>query len=239
MRRWAGTLACGAALALAGPAGAAPEPPLGKAGRWVVDRDGRVVVLHGFNLVNKLPPYTPRAVGFGEDDARFLREEGFNSVRLGLTYAGLEPAPGRIDEAYLSEILASARQLDGEGIFVLFDLHQDMYAARFSGEGFPEWAVIDDGLPAEPDVGFPGNYLAMPALNRAFDHFWANDAPAARPGVGLQDGVAAAWRRAAERATSSRRRTSDSWVAKDVTSRTSTSRGPTRFPSGRLASVQG
>ena len=31
------------------------------------------------------------------------------------------------------------------------------------------WAVIDDGLPAEPKLGFPGNYLGMPALQRAFD----------------------------------------------------------------------
>ena len=30
-------------------------------------------------------------------------------------------------------------------------------------------------MPAEPKNGFPANYLGMPALNRAYDHFWAND----------------------------------------------------------------
>jgi len=57
--------------------------------------------------------------------------------------------------------------------------------------------VQDDGMPAEPKNGFPGNYLTMPALNRAFDHFWANDPG---PGdVGLVDRYAAAWEHVAGR----------------------------------------
>src|SRR5206468_2013299 len=55
----------------------------------------------------------------------------------------------------------------------------------------------DDGLPNQPQNGFPGNYLAMPALQHAFDHFWANDPGPG--GVGLQDRYAAAWRHVAER----------------------------------------
>ena len=187
------------ALAPAAPASADPRPPLGHEGRWITDADGRVVVVRGFNMVNKLPPYHPRAVGFGEDDARFLREEGFNTIRLGVTYAGLEPRPGQIDEGYVAELLSTAKMLGRHGIFTLFDFHQDQYAHRFNGNGFPDWAIMDDGLPPEPDVGFPGNYVAMPALERAFDHLWANDAPPATPGRGLQDSLAEAWRRAALR----------------------------------------
>ena len=63
--------------------------------------------------------------------------------------------------------------------------------------------MIDDGLPAQPDVGFPGNYFVMPALWRAFDHFWANDP--GPDGVGLQDAYAAAWRHAAPGSAGSRR----------------------------------
>ena len=44
-------------------------------------------------------------------------------------------------------------------------------------------------------AGFPANYTVMPALNRAFDHFWANDPGPG--GVGLQDRYAAAWRHVA------------------------------------------
>jgi endoglycosylceramidase len=53
------------------------------AGRWLTDERGRVVVLHGMNMVNKLPPYHPAAIGFGAKDADFLAAQGFNTVRLG------------------------------------------------------------------------------------------------------------------------------------------------------------
>src|SRR5690606_39149555 len=88
-------------------------------------------------------------------------------------------------------------QLGRAGIAVLLDFHQDMYNERFQGEGWPDWAVLDDGLPAAPRNGFPANYVGMPALNRAYDHFWAN-APGPG-GVGLQDRYAAAWRHVAAR----------------------------------------
>lgn len=46
-------------------------------------------------------------------------------------------------------------------------------------------------------TGFPGNYLEMPALQRAYDHFWENSPGPG--GIGLQDRYAAAWRHVAQR----------------------------------------
>ncbi len=176
-------------------ASAAPQAPLGHSGRWLTDRQGRVVILHGLNMVYKRAPYTPSTTGFGADDAAFLRRFGFNTIRLGLIYAGVEPSPGRYDGSYLANLRRTERTLGRQGVFSQIDFHQDLYNERFEGEGWPDWAVQDDGLPAEPKAGFPANYIGMPALSRAFDHFWANDAG---PGVvGLQDRYAAAWRRVA------------------------------------------
>ena len=171
--------------------------PLGHAGRWVTAHDGRVVVLHGFNMVAKLPPYSPARVGFGADDAAFLRRHGFTTVRLGIIWKALEPSPGRYDDRYLRSIASTVHLLDKAGITTLLDFHQDLYNERFQGEGAPDWAVQDDGLPAQPQTGFPGNYFAMPAVSRAFDHFWNNDPGPG--GVGLQDRYAAAWRHVAKR----------------------------------------
>lgn len=178
-------------------AAAAPSTPLSQQGRWITDAKGRVVFLHGVNMVSKRPPYLPGSTGFGADDARFLRREGFNAVRLGVIYKGVEPQPGRYDDGYLAQIARTAHALAKQGVFFQLDFHQDLYNERFQGEGWPDWAVRDDGLPAEPKAGFPGNYILMPALNRAFDHFWANDAGPG--GVGLQDRYAAAWRHVAAR----------------------------------------
>lgn len=178
---------------------AAPQPAaaLGRSGRWFTDSDGRVTILHGVNLVNKLPPYEPLALGFGERDAELIASWGFNTVRIGWIWKALEPAPGEYDDAYLERIAELAALLARHGQHVLLDFHQDMYNERFSGQGFPDWAVQDDGLPRRPDLGFPRNYFFMPGLWRAYDHFWANDP--APDGVGLQDRFALAWQRVAER----------------------------------------
>lgn len=170
---------------------AAPAGPLGHSGRWLTDRTGRAVILHGFNMVYKRPPYTPSTTGFGADDAEFLKRHGFNTIRLGLIYAGVEPQPGVYDDAYIAHLARTERQLAKQGVFSQIDFHQDLYNERFEGEGWPDWAVQDDGLPAEPKSGFPNNYLLMPALSRAFDNFWENSP--GPEGVGLQDRYAAAW----------------------------------------------
>jgi endoglycosylceramidase len=184
-------------LALSGsPAQAAPTAPLGHSGRWITDAKGRVAILHGVNMVNKQPPYAPSAQGFGDDDAAFLERFGFDAVRLGLIYKAVEPNPGAYDDAYLNQIAATENVLARHAVFSQLDFHQDLYNEKFQGEGWPDWAVQDDGLP-NPQNGFPANYLTNPALNRAFDHFWANDAGPG--GIGLQARYAAAWGHVAAR----------------------------------------
>lgn len=182
---------------LAAPAAAAPKGQLSHAGRWITDARGRVVVLHGTNMVYKVPPYYPAAAGFGADDAAFLRSIGFNAVRVGVIWKALEPEPGVYDEAYLDRIAGTVRTLAKQGVFSVLDFHQDLYNERFQGEGAPDWAVQDDGLPAQPRLGFPTNYYSMPALQAALRHFWENSPGPG--GVGLQDRFAAAWRHVAER----------------------------------------
>ena len=185
-------LALAALLALVPAAAASPVLPLSHKGRWITDATGRVVNLHGINMVYKRPPYAPDAAGFGDDDAAFLASQGFNAVRVGIIYKAVEPEPGVYDDAYLDRIRATVDALAAHGIVALLDFHQDLYNERFQGEGWPDWAVLDDGLPAQPAAGFPANYLVMPALQRAFDHFFANDG-------GLQDRYAAAWAHVASR----------------------------------------
>jgi endoglycosylceramidase len=186
-----------ALAALAPPALAAPALPLGHAGRWITDAEGRVMIVHGVNMVYKLPPYLPSTPGFDEDDAAFLAGEGYNTVRVGVIYKAIEPQPGVYDDAYLDRVAATVAVLARHGIVSLIEFHQDLFNERFQGEGFPDWAVQDDGLPALPTAPFPLNYVVMPAENRAWDHFWANDPGPG--GVGLQDRYAAAWRHVAER----------------------------------------
>ena len=190
-----------ATISLAPAAQAGPTAPLGHSGRWITDAKGRVAILHGVNMVSKQPPYAPSAQGFGDDDAAFLQRYGFDAVRLGLIYKAVEPTPGTYADAYLNAIAATEANLASHGVFSQLDFHQDLYNEKFQGEGWPDWAVQDDGLP-NPQNGFPANYLTNPALNRAFDHFWANDAGPG--GVGLQARYVAAWAHVATRFASAK-----------------------------------
>src|SRR5947209_4638402 len=171
MRRAAVALA--ALGVLCTPAAASPVLPLSHAGRWVTDSRGRVVVVHGTNMVYKLAPYYPSVAGFGDDDAAFLARIGFNAVRVGVIWKGVEPRPGVYDSGYLGQIAKTVATLARHHVLSLLDFHQDMYNERFQGEGAPDWAVQDGGLP-NPKLGFPGNYTGNPALQHALDAFFDN-----------------------------------------------------------------
>jgi endoglycosylceramidase len=155
------------------------------------------VILHGVNMVFKRPPYYPAAAGFSEPDAKFLRRHGFDAVRLGVLYEAVEPHPGRYSSSYLAHIARTQRTLAQQRIFSLLDFHQDLFAEKFEGEGFPPWAILDDGAPTQPLTGFPGTYFSSPGENAAWDSLWSD---AAGPGgIGLQERYAAAWGQVARR----------------------------------------
>lgn len=164
---------------------------VGHSGRWITDDAGRVVLPVGINLMNKQAPYTVEALGFGDDDAAFLREHGFTSVRLGIFWKAVEPQPGVYDDAYLRSIRRTVNLLQSHGISTLLDMHQDMANEKFQGEGFPDWAIQTDGWPNIIKVGFPGNQFVNVALQHAYDNFHRN-APGPG-GVGLADRYAAMW----------------------------------------------
>lgn len=141
----------------------------------MVDPHGRVVLIHGVNAVWKTPPYAPpaEAHGFLAEDADWLAEHGFNGVRVGTLFVGTMPQRGVIDTVYLDRWDRVIRLLSARRIYTQFDFHQDMYNERYAGEGFPDWATEDDGIPMPVSLGFPANYFT-PACSRAFDNFWAN-----------------------------------------------------------------
>jgi endoglycosylceramidase len=155
-----------------------PVSALGHAGRWFTDASGRVVMLRGMNFVEKFAPFTPAADGFDDDDASLLAANGFNALRLGVPFGFVMPAPGRVDSAYLASIAKTVAILGRHHIYVLLDFHQDGWGPVTHGNGMPAWATYTDGLPNPPDP-FPTYYVTNPALQRAFDNFWAN-----RPGPG-------------------------------------------------------
>ncbi|HVU60122.1 MAG TPA: cellulase family glycosylhydrolase [Mycobacteriales bacterium] len=185
MRRatWPARLALGAVLALLLPtavpslATAARRSPgartdISRVDSWLVDRQGRVVELHGFDIIRKTAPFYPSH--FTAKDADFLVRNGFTGVRIGLIWSAVEPRPGVYDDRYLRTFIRFADLLAAHRIHALVDFHQDAWSASAGGDGAPRWATLGNNLLSD------------------FQAFWDN-----RPGpggVGIQTRFVAAWR---------------------------------------------
>ena len=171
-------------------------------GPFLRDRYGRALVLHGVNAVYKVAPYELDAGSSGPNaftdaDAATMAGLGFDVVRLGIIWKGLEPGslppndPQSCTEglagsasaaaeapttlaSYLARLDTTVSLLAAHGIYALVDMHQDVYNEYFAGEGAPDWAVCTDGLPAVKTGNWSANYFTPP-VGVAFEHLWNND----------------------------------------------------------------
>jgi endoglycosylceramidase len=187
------------------PAASDPSPVQGPirspGGPFLTDQQGRVVFFHGVNAVYKLPPYElypapGKPWDFSAADASLIAALGFNVVRLGITWKGLEPGTAgannpsicrrgaprdphqfnqAVFDAYLSNVAKTVALLGQYHVYTLLDMHQDVYNELFDGEGAPAWAVCTNGAPStDPPGRWSENYATAPADN-AYRHFWTND----------------------------------------------------------------
>lgn len=164
-------------------------------GRFI-DAEGRQVLLHGLSVISKSKAENYQS-WHGPVDFAAMRDWGMNCIRLGILWDGLEPQPGVFDEGYLRAVDRRIAWAKAAGIHVFLDMHQDLYSYKYS-DGAPEWATLTDDQPhvTGGDV-WSDAYVSSPAIQRAFDNFWANK-PCA-DGAGVQDHFARAWQHVARR----------------------------------------
>lgn len=160
--------------------------PFDTAGRWILDRNGRVVISHGLNSTNKFAPYLPI---LRPEDADTMASEGFTNVRLGIQWSAVEPQPGQYDDAYVDAIRQTVRMLADRGIYTLVVSMVGNYSVDFAGHGAPPWAVFIDNVPNKSSNDY-ANALSNPALWRAYENFWKDRA--APDGIGIQEHYARA-----------------------------------------------
>lgn len=166
-------------------------------GRKFIDPQGRQLILHGTNIVDKSKEHNYLS-WHGPEEFAQMREWGFNCIRLVIIWDGVEPEPGQYDDKYLASVDKRVQWAKENGMYVLLDMHQDLFSAKFGGDGAPDWATLDEGK----DHIHKGNvwstaYFTSPAVQTAFDNFWANKA--APDGIGIQEHFARAWRHVAKR----------------------------------------
>lgn len=166
-----------------------------KGGR-IFDSKGRHVILHGVNMVNKNKSdnYLSQV---NNETFKSLKSLGFNCIRLGIIWDGLESEPNKFNENYLKGIDTIINLAKQNGIYVFLDMHQDLYGVKF-GDGAPAWATLDENKPhINNSPVWSDAYFMSPAVQTAFDNFWNNKQAA--DGIGLQDHFANAWVQLAKR----------------------------------------
>ncbi len=162
-----------------------------------VDQMGRTRIFSGINLVSKgraCDGGYDFAERFGEREFAAMQDMGFNIVRLGLTWASVEPRPGQYDETRIDWLISMLDMCERHGMHAILDMHQDLFAQRFS-DGAPDWAVLTE-CGFEPSALWSEAYLHGGAVTQAFDAFWAD---AEVEGVGLIERYARMWRHLAHR----------------------------------------
>jgi endoglycosylceramidase len=164
-------------------------------GNYFLDASGQPLLLHGINVVNKSKEqgYTDNITSA---DFAQIRAWGMNAVRLCIFWDGLEPKPGHFDDAYLDRIAKLIGYAKQQRLYVLLDMHQDLYSVKFS-DGAPLWATLDEGKTYTKTAEWSDAYYESEGVQTALDHFWANSP--AQDGIGLQDHYAKAWQFVASR----------------------------------------
>ncbi|RUA09532.1 MAG: hypothetical protein DSY82_05785, partial [Flavobacteriia bacterium] len=139
---------------------------------FIKDKEGRSLILHGVN-VNADAKGDSLRVGWPkkQDYADLSEKWGFNFVRYLVLWDGIEPVKGEYDQEYFKRIKERLDWCEELGLKVVLDMHQDLYALRYGGDGAPDWAIIDDGEPFEMQTPWELNYR-QPAVIASINNFW-------------------------------------------------------------------
>lgn len=159
-------------------------------GQHFYTASGKEILFNGINVLCRkqqlgyIYPELSRAIPW-------FQKCGFNFIRLGIFWDGVEPEPGQYNETYLNRIHGIVDTAEKYGIYVMLDMHQDLFSVKFI-DGAPEWATLDDGAvhPQDCNVWYLA-YFQSDAVINAADHFWA-DSPAP-DGTGLIDHYQKMW----------------------------------------------
>ena len=150
-------------------------------GRSFIDDKGRERIFNGLNFVDKhcLPDedgVIRYHTDLTEETLAALAAKGVNIIRLGVTWAAIEPEQGRYNTVYLDGVREALRLCEKQGVYAFLDWHQDLYSHYCChGDGAPEWACVGNKKEIkDPIVIWATGYFLNRSVWRSFDAFWEN-----------------------------------------------------------------
>ena len=109
--------------------------------REIHDAYGRALILHGLNTGGDAKHSADHQPWIREKDVdREHTEFGFNSVRYLIFWGAIEPERDQYNEAYLQEVKKRVEWYTSRHMYVILDMHQDVFGYGVGGNGAPVWA---------------------------------------------------------------------------------------------------
>jgi endoglycosylceramidase len=138
---------------------------------YLLDKNGRIKIYHGVNVSNFSKSSSDFLPWQTKDDFARLNTWGFNLVRYLVFWEAIEPQEGSYNTAYIQSTIQRLKWLQDLGIDVIIDIHQDLYTAKFTGDGFPDWTVHDKGASFKQQSPWNLNYFESAVIN-SYNYFW-------------------------------------------------------------------
>lgn len=138
------------------------------------DSYNRIQIYRGVNVCNSsksAPDFLPWHT---EEDYAKLKKWGFNLVRFLVYWEAIEPEKGKYNLEYVEKVKEHIAILNKLGIDVIIDLHQDLYSRKFTGNGFPNWALPPKEYSFKNQTKWWLNYF-QPYVIECYRYFWSND----------------------------------------------------------------
>ena len=165
-----------------------------------VDNLGRTRIFNGMNIDDKHRDQKEFHYNLDEEFFKKYKANGFDIIRLAITWQNLEPVMEEYNEEYLQSIDKIFRLAEKYGVYILLDMHQDLYSGNngnSDGDGAPQWAaMMDSAKPRHQIFVWADGYFFGKWVHNSFDHFWNNDKV---KGKGLQDRYSDLWKMLAKR----------------------------------------
>jgi len=109
--------------------------------REIHDAYGRALILHGLNTGGDAKHNSDHQPWIKEADVdREHTQFGFNCVRYLIFWGVIEPEKGKYNEAYLQEVKKRVEWYTSRHMYVILDMHQDVFGYGVGGNGAPVWA---------------------------------------------------------------------------------------------------
>ncbi len=156
------------------PPPTAGMPWLQVTGGRITTTAGQTVILRGFNDSALLQSGSaPLPTALTAADAALMQAQGFDVLRIPISWSLLEPQPGHFSRRYLGRLAAMVELCAQHHLYVVLDMHTQDFGVAFGGSGAPAWLAV----PGIPDLHLPGLSPAWqrhlsPAVNAALAYFW-------------------------------------------------------------------